>query len=344
MKISKHLGIRFRVILLTSVLFCGIAAIETTAIQAQIFSLGIYPPLLEVMMMPGKSITQVFRLENSGDEMILNTQIVPFEPADEFGNISLRGSTSGEVEPPKNWFNFENADISLGKPFVLKAGQTKQIVLRIKIPQDTREDDYYFTFLFSSEPSARISGTATQEAGVIGANILLTVSRTGKPVKKGEVIEFSTQHFCLLSSPASLREAGRAVFCLPILDSFDKPEFLLRVKNTGRAFWKPFGKIKIEGILGQKWEQELLPENVLAGSIRQIRVATESARLDSARLAQPAFLVGPYRAKAEFSLDEEGGSQISSTAISFLALPIKALIGVLTGCVIVFIIKSRAVQ
>lgn len=295
--------------------------------RAQTFSLGIYPPLLEVMMMPGKSITQAYRLENSGDEMILNTQIVPFEPADEFGNISLRGSTSPEVEPPKNWFNFENADISLGKPFVLKSGETKQIILRIRIPQDTREDDYYFTFLFSSEPSTRISGTATQEAGVIGANILLTVSRTGKPVKKGETVEFKLKG-C----------KGVSFTCL--VDSFTKPEFLLRVKNTGRAFWKPFGKIKIEGILGQKWEQELLPENVLANSIRQIQVATESS--------QPAFLVGPYRAKAEFNLEEDGqGRTLSSTlssTTSFLALPIKALIGVLTGCVILFIIKSRAVK
>ncbi len=285
--------------------------------KAQTFSLGIYPPLLEVMMMPGKSITQVFRLENSGDEMILNTQIIPFEPADEFGNVSLRGPTSREVGPPKGWFNFENADISLGKPFVLKSGETKQIILRIRIPQNTREDDYYFTFLFSSEPSARISGTATQEAGVIGANILLTVSRTGKPVKKGEIIEFQISNVKF-----------------QIIDSFDKPEFLLRVKNTGRAFWKPFGKIKIEGLFRQKWEQELLPENVLAGSIRQIQVATESS--------QPAFLVGPYRAEVEFSLDEDGESL--STAISFLVLPIKALFGVLTGCVILFIIKSRAVK
>ena len=103
--------------------------------------------------------------------------------------------------------------------------------------------------------------------------------------------------------------------------------------NTGRTFWKPFGKIKIEGLLRQKWEQELQPDNVLAGSIRQINIATPSA--------EPAFLIGPYRAKAEFNLEEDGQGRTLSSTTSFLALPFKALIGVLTGCVILFTIKSR---
>ncbi|MFZ5366534.1 MAG: hypothetical protein ACOZBZ_04635 [Patescibacteria group bacterium] len=305
--------------------------------RAQTFSLSIYPPLLEVMMMPGKSIIQAYQLENSGDETIINTQILPFEPGDELGNVSLRGPTSEEVGPPKGWFSFENADLALGQPFVLRSGESKQIILRIKIPENTREDDYYFTFLFSTKPKERGGGTTTSGAGVIGSNILLTVSRSGKPVKRGEIVEFTlrTSHFAL-----------------PIIDSFDKPEFLLRVKNTGRAFWKPFGKIKIEGLLGQKYEQELIPDNVLVGSIRQIQVATPSASPtsraagiasgDARHFALPtSFLLGPYRAKVEFSLEEDGGSQTLSAVTSFLALPGKLSLAILIAVSIVLLIKKR---
>jgi len=295
--------------------------------RAQTFSLGLYPPLLEVMIMPGKSITQVYQLNNYGDETILNTQILPFEPKDEQGNISLRGVTSREVTPPKEWFNFENADISLGKPFVLKSGESKQIILRIKIPENSREDDYYFTLLFQSQPQEKIGGSKTIQKGAIGANILLTVSRSGKPVKKGEIVEFKLRNCYIAKLLPS--------FCL--FESFDKPEFLLRVKNTGRTFWKPFGKIEVKGLLGQRWEEELLPENVLMDSIRQIRTATESGK--------PNFLIGPYKAKVEFNLEEDQSGETLSSSLSFLALPIKFILGILISILILLtilkIIKNR---
>ena len=320
---------RFRVFPLIFVLFCIATFVKTVAVQAQTFSLGIYPPLLEIMIMPGKSITQVFRVENSGDEMMLNTQILPFEPKDEHGNIKLP-TEIGSVDfrsssvPFRDWFSFENADISLGKPFVIKSGESRQIILKIKIPENAREDDYYFTLLIQGEPKRKINGPTTLEAGVIGANILLTVSRTDKPVKKGEIVEFKI---------ANLK--------FKILDSFDKPEFLLRVKNTGRTFWKPFGKIKIEGLLGQKWEEELLPENVLADSIRQIRMATTSASPTS-HLALPTslFLIGPYRAKAEFNLEEDKSGETLSSSLSFLALPVKLVLGILIGILILLTISK----
>ncbi len=318
---TKHQKILFATSLFT--IYYLLFTIPSRA-EAQTFSLGIYPPLLEAMVMPGKSMTQVFKIENSGDEMMLNTQILPFEPKDEFGNISIRGATSLEVAPPQDWFNFENADISLGRPFILKSGESRQIILRIKIPENAREDDYYFTFLIRGEPKRKISGPTTLETGVIGTNILLTVSRTDKPAKKGEIVEFKLLN-CYM--------AKLLPFCLA--ESSQKPDFLLRVKNTSRTFWKPFGKIKIEGPLGQKWEKELLPENVLADSVRQIQMTTASASPTS-RFALPAslFLIGPYRAKVEFNTEEDGSGEILSSSLSFIALPVKLFLGILIGILI----------
>jgi len=313
----------------------GLFVYFSEAAKAQTFSLGIYPPLLEVMIMPGKSVTQDYQLSNSGDETEITAQIVKFKPADELGNVSLRGLTSDEVRPHQGWFSFENAEIALGEPFLLKTGEKKQIILKVKIPEETAEDDYYFTLLFSTQPISKIALLGTKQAGVIGSNILITVSKDGQPVKKGEIVEFRLLdcYFEPSEKQGSSRRLGSYIakllpFCL--IDSFDKPEFLLRVKNTGRAFWKPFGKLKTEGLLGQKWEQDLRPDNILADSIRQINLATPSA--------SPSFLIGPYRASVEFKLDEDGPQVAAQT--SFLALPFKAIFALLTIVLLVVTIKS----
>jgi len=275
--------------------------------QAQTFSLAIWPPILEVMIKPGKSITQVYELSSQGEASEkINTEIATFKPADELGNVILTPkSASSPIE-----FNFENADIFLGQPFSLAPGKKQQIVLKIKVPQETGEGDYYFTLLFSTKPEPREGAFGSQEAGVIGGHILLTVSESGEPEKAGKIVEFQTKK---------------------LIDSLEKPEFTLRVKNTGQAFWKPFGAIKVKGLVGQSFEIPLRPDNVLAGSVRQILTATGSAA--------PKFLIGPYRAKVEFSLDDEG-EKLSKT-ISFLAIPIKAVLAILIACLLILGVKSR---
>ena len=306
-------------ILLTIFLFTIYYLLFTIAslARAQTFSLGIYPPLLEVMIMPGKSVTQTYQISNSGDEAEITARIVKFKPADELGNIKLE--TGNWKLETQEWFSLENADLALNEPFLLKEGQAKQINLKINIPQDNPEEDYYFTLLFSTKPAEKKGVIGTRTAGVIGTNILLTVSESGQPAKKGEIAEFSLAN-CL---------TRLANFCL--FDSFSKPKFLLRVENTGRTFWKPFGKIRSEGLLGQKWEQDLRPDNILAHSIRQIEVSTPSA--------SPKILLGPYRATVEFALEENSEEKMGSST-SFLVLPFKAIIGLFLAVILLVSINS----
>ncbi len=57
---------------------------------AQSLSLSISPPLLEVVIKPGKSILVAYNIQNSGDPVVLTPKVVSFEPADERGNIRLK--------------------------------------------------------------------------------------------------------------------------------------------------------------------------------------------------------------------------------------------------------------
>jgi hypothetical protein len=290
--------------------------------KAQTLSLSLYPPLLEVMIQPGKTITQVYKLTNQGEvDLAMASKVISFEPADELGNINL---VSSSELPISSWFSFQNADLALGDKFLLKAGQEQEVVLKIKIPEKAREDDYYLALLFETLPEVLMGNqSATQAQAKIGANVLITVSQSGKPIKKAEIVEFSLQS---------------SVFGLPIIDSFDKPQFKLRVKNTGQAFFKPVGKIETTGWLGQKFSLDLLPENVLLNSSRQIRCqVNEEPGL--CQLTNTRFLLGPYQAKVEFGLDEVAADYFTET--TFLVLPWKLFLGTLTAVFSLILIKSR---
>lgn len=322
MKINKRQGFRFcpdnteehgtwfRVFLFISVTFCGLL-LKTTAIWAQTYSLSIWPPLLEVMVQPGRTVTQVYKITNSADEQILVAKVLPFEPKDEFGNINLLNIPS--LLNPLS-FSFEGSGITLGRPFLLKSGESKDLVLKLTVPKRTPEKDFYASLVFETSPVGKIGLSQSQTAAKIAGNLLITVSTEGKPAKKAKILEFSAPK---------------------IIDCFDPVHFILRIENINSAFFKPFGEIKIEGIFNQQGKIKLLPENILAGYSRNLTISPWKEK----------FIVGPFRAKAEFSLDPPENGQVPegeklSAETNFLALPYKAILALIVICLILLTFKN----
>ncbi|HUS60515.1 MAG TPA: hypothetical protein VMX76_04050 [Nevskiaceae bacterium] len=306
---SKIQNFKFLIVIfIFSFLFLNLA---TKATQAQSLSLSIWPPLLEVMMQPGKSITQVYKLKNNGEtDLAFTSSIVPFKPADELGNIKLENSRL----PP--WFSFQNANLDLSQKFLLKAGETQEVVLKIKVPEQTLEKDYHATLLFETIPGVFLGQSGMQTQAKIGSNILLTVSQSGQPLKKAEIVKFAIRNL-------KIRQ-------LPIIDSFTKPQFLLRIKNTGPALFKPAGAITASGWFGQKYVLNLLPENVLVNSTRLVGCENQ---IDA------KFLLGPYKTKVEFGLDTLETDY--SAEITFFALPIKFILGIIIAVVVIWFVKAK---
>lgn len=295
-------------------------------VWAQTLSLSLYPPLLEVMIQPGKSITQVYKLSNQGEiDLALTSKIVPFEPGDEQGNIHLltpevsSGSHPGGVY--LDWFSFQNADLALGQEFILKQGEEQEIVLKLKVPADAKEDDYYATLLFETIPGVFLGQSGAQAQAKIGANILLTVSKDGQPPKKAEIEEFKLLNW-------------------QIIDSFNQPQFLLRIKNTGKAYFKPMGTITTTGWFNQKHILDLLPENVLVNSVRAINCATPDSpeRVGPCQL-KSKILLGSYKAKVEFGLDDLNPDY--SAKITFFALPLRLILGLIVALALIWLVKSK---
>jgi len=95
--------------------------------KAQGLSLGIWPPLLEVTIQPGKSITQVYKLRNTGEtDLALTSKIVPFKPEGETGDINFAtpGVDLGRHTGSETWFSFQNANLALGEKFLINLSIT----------------------------------------------------------------------------------------------------------------------------------------------------------------------------------------------------------------------------
>lgn len=272
---------------------------------AQTFSLSIWPPLLEIMIQPGRTLAQVYKITNSGDEQILVAKVFPFEPSDSAGNINLL-NIPALLNPLA--FSFEGSDIKLGKPFLLKSGESRDLVLKISVPKRTPEKDFYASLVFETSPEGKIGQSLTQTAAKIAGNILITISIEGRPEKRARILEFSTPK---------------------IVDSFDPVYFTLEVENISSAFFKTFGEIKIEGILSQAGKIKILPENILAESSRNLNLSPWKEK----------FIIGPFRAKAVFTLDPPEDGQVSETEklsaeTNFLALPYKAILALIVTLLI----------
>jgi len=296
--------------------------------KAQGLSLSIWPPLLEVTIQPGKSITQVYKLKNTGEtDLALTSKIIPFKPEGEKGDVNLEfGTWKLEFS---SWFSFQNANLALGEKFLLPAGQEQEVVLKIKIPENTPESDYYTTLLFETIPDVFLGQSGGQIEAKIGSNILLTVSQTGEPLKQARIEQFSLANFQF------------SIFNFQFIDSFSQPKFTVRLKNTGQAFFKPLGSISTSGWFNQRWVLDLLPENILTNSIRQIQCqqAAPPKILPSPCELRTKFLLGKYTAKLEFGTDEASGKY--QAQIVFWALPLKLGAGVLVVLILLLFIASK---
>jgi len=293
-----------------------VTLIISSAALAQTFSLSVSPPLLEVLIKPGKTITQVYQVTNQSDkDIILTAWMVPFEASDEQGNIHLIFDKA-LFDKSINWFSLQNADKELAVPFTLKAGQSEELVLKIKVPPKAQEKDYYYTLIIKNTPQILTTGQIRSVAsGIIGSNILLSVSPTGEPPTDLEIDQFSLRRFLLLTN---------------LVDSFDLVSFKAVIKNKSQHFSKMTGKIILKDSRGQLLRQlALFPNNILSQTKREA-VCTDAPTCDLPR----SWLFGRYQATL-FTTNQEGTAEKS---FFFFVLPVRA-----TGLLLITLLLALVV-
>lgn len=277
---------------------------------AQKSGLSITPPLSEIMLKPGKSITQAFTIKNEGT---VDLQVTPT-----IADFSPDGSTGIPIVLPDNtsfpFAKLENLDKKLGVPFALAAGQSQQLVLRVNIPATEPEHDYYKTFLFKTEPLGltQLDGAHTVSQAYVGVHLLISVSNSGLDLGKLSIDQLST---------------------LPIVDMFSSINLRVFAKNTGNTYTKAHGEIKITNMLGQVVKIfPFLPENVLAGSMRELHGSAQDPDDTKSAIAtpfeyRPLFLFGPYEILGTIRGEAQESSVEKKTTV--WALPISPLLVIL---------------
>jgi hypothetical protein len=303
--------------------FWILSFLAPTKVGAQSVSLSISPPLVEVVTKPGEKITQTYTLKNDGDETMATIFILPFEAADEFGDVKLLQSLD-EYDPynSKYWFSIAQANVELDKKFKLGRGSSIDITLNINPGDDTPDGDYYFTLVFRTELDNLFinqnSKTAVSQAQ-IGSNILLSVNKEGIIAKKAKIASF---------------EAPK------IIDSFSKIDFSVSIANIGNGFFKPFGKITVEPLLGKSQTLTLAPLNIITKSTRTI-FCIENERIIPCELPSK-ILIGPYKAKLSFEIDNDKTVYEAQTTI--YAIPIYLSLSLVLAIAALIFVKKMATK
>ena len=304
---------------------------------AQQVSLSISPPLIESLIKPSRSILIAYRVENFGDPVILSSHIRRFEPKDNRGNIAIKDNADGPIR-----FSLDNADLALGQSFFLKTLDSKQILLRMRVPEGAPSGDYYYTLLLQTEPPPSVSGSSHSRAkATIGSNILITVSNTGKLEVKPKIVLFD-----VLSS-IKIPFIGKDI---RLFDSGNSIPVVLLVKNQGSNLIKPQGEILLRGNFGERASFDIIPKNILSNSERYV-YASPSAQIDcevnkskaecknETSLVIKGFFVGKYNLSTSVNFGE--GTPTLFASISFISLPFKFIIGVLVSVAVALVIIHR---
>ncbi len=310
-------------ILFTSALFL---LLSVRPVMAQQTTLSISPPILEVFIKPGKSILVAYTLQNISDPVIIKAKILPFEPAGNLGNISIKDEFEGPIR-----FNLDNSDIKLEQSFFLKSLGLQQLLLRVRVPEGTPNGDYYYTLLAETEPPPGIEGNINSRTKTtIGSNILITVTDNGDVDLRGKIAMLD------VVPRFNLNILGKSI---KFFDSNDKIPVVLVMENKGVNFIKPEGEITLRGSFGETSNYEIIPQNVLSQSQRLLSASPSAELRKATSLVIPGFFLGKYNLNATINLGKNGSTLFATT--SFIALPFRFMILLLIVVIIVFLIIKK---
>jgi len=280
-----------------------------------------------------------YRLDNLGDPAFINLKVLPFEAKDNLGNIRIKPEFEGPVR-----FSLDNSDLQLDQPFFLKTNGSQQILLRIRIPENITDGDFYYSLLAETAPPTASEGIDSARAkATIGSNILVTISNSGNIDIKPRVVLFD------ILSKLKFNFLGKVI---KIFDSANKVPLIFIVENKGKNMIKPEGQITLKGNFGETAKYDIISKNILAESQRLIE-ATPSASLDCddnnrkkqiclfpTSLILSGFFIGKYNLSTQISFGENSPMIFGST--TFYAFPFKMGGGILIAVfIIVWIIKRN---
>lgn len=317
----------FYIILTVLFLTAGILVYPAVS-HAQQVTLTMSPPIVETLIKPGKSILIGYTFQNLGDPTAMTIKMRTFSPRGDYGEMTIDEDLQSPVR-----FSLDNADLQFDQPFFMKQRDVKQALVRIRIPDNTPEGDYYFVFLAETEAVPSVGGSSNPLAKAsIGSTLLLTVTDTGITEVKSRIALFDMVPdftFKLFGKTYRVMESGSPI-----------PVHLI-IQNLGNNLIKPQGSVTIRGGFGEKTDYPLLPQNILSTSSRLIKSSGGSPTKPDVSLLIPGYLIGSYTLSANVNFGDNTPQLFANT--SFIALPFRLII-VLSGVICISLVIVRLLQ
>jgi len=350
-------NLKFKIVLA----FVFLISVARFSWGADDFSVGVYPPILEIWAKPGVKVKAKVRVFNNGDINRFKIYPVPARPVDELGNVDITTSLVIKEKTDKERFRFlEWAAVYKGKKKVneveIETGKSKDLDLVVFVPKKAENNEHFFTLLIASKAKGKSKTSSSLAVGRVGINVILTVSDKKELVIEGKIEEFGG---------AKLVESG------PV-------PFVVRVGNTGKNHFKAKGDIEIFNIFDKKVDKVMiLPAIVMPGTIRRMvdyesfEDIEEKEKILGVKSGQTnlekgwrrvlsffnkiffpkkidkkegyvvwksGFLLGRYKAKLNLEFDGKGAY---NEEFVFWAIPIRLILGVIVAVLILIMIKKR---
>ncbi len=306
---------------LSSFLLLSSVICHTTSVFAAPVGLSIDPPLLKVQIKPGKSITKVFKIENTEnvDKNII-ARIVPFNKSDNLGNptIDLKSKS-----PWLSYFNLSNANIKLDEPFLLKAKSSEQLILSLAIPENANLEDLYVSLLVSTYDNVLSTDQkGTLISATIGSNILVSVTSGLNPPTLLKINKF-------YPTSGNFIKIGRRY----IADNLTSMTFTATAQNDGMFVTETKGTFKISKKAESIQLQGVLPQYVIAKNSRVL--INSDGKPFSFNPTINNFGIH------SINIDLKSENSNTSNSLEIIFLPFKALLGFSVTLIILRIIFSK---
>jgi len=290
----KYQKIKIEILLFVTFIGFGILnLIFAKHSSAQTIELSITPPINEIMIVPGKTVTQTFTITNGGEDGMASIYIIPFKAQGESGAVSLDEKNAITSSSPfASWFSIISPVSSFGEKFYMAGGARQDVLIKISPPVNASEKDYYFTLLYElgNNVPGGITPLGPTNQARIGSNLLISISKDGDTDKIFEILEFSAPK---------------------IIDSLGKLNFNVRIANLGSYLFKSNGKITIKPWFGKTETLTLAPVNIISDSVRNVPCLKDEETI----LCESGYkvLVGIYKSTLEISSDEAISPQTETT-------------------------------
>jgi hypothetical protein len=291
------------------VVLCSLFLITPKTVAAQATTLSITPPVVEILIAPGKKLVQNFTFKADGDNVTVIPEIHLVKPQDSHGHVIIDPKPYSPSSIPLTI----TSNHPLGKPITLKNNELSLSLTFDAASVDMSEDIYLALVLKVGSAEELQAASATFPA--ISALIFATINPSGVTP-----VDLSIENFDL------------ALFH----DSYLPLTISPTLKNNVPIMLRPRGTYEVVNSAGKIiYSLPLYPNLILGESTRAIQASEKE--LPTSLTWSPSWKnLGPYRLR--LTIKTEGGTKIIEVEKPIWILPIRGIILVTLASIVALVI------